>query len=152
MMFKHEDSDGSKPTGIYLIDFQLSMLDSPVKDLSYFLYTACDKHLLEKFEHLLQTYYDSLCATLKLLGCVPEECLTYECLLDHWKKYGGFGLIMSTFILKLELLKPEEVLDLAHLLGNDSQSPQANTVKMDNEEFYNNRIFDCFVHFGEMFL
>ncbi|KAK9874584.1 hypothetical protein WA026_005417 [Henosepilachna vigintioctopunctata] len=155
IMFKYDGAEDVKPTGICFVDFQLSMFDSPIKDLSYFIYTACDKSSLDKFGHLLQVYYDSVCSTLEKLECKPEEYFTYQYLMDQWKKYGAYGLILSAMMVKVELLSGEEAPDIVEIAATGTDSVKAKNsvnLKIENEDEYNERILHVFTHFAETFL
>ncbi|KAK9874578.1 hypothetical protein WA026_005411 [Henosepilachna vigintioctopunctata] len=152
IMFKYDGAEDAKPTEICFVDFQLSMFDSPIKDLSYFIYSSCDKSSLDKFGNLIQVYYDSVCSTLEKLECKPEEYFTYQYLMDQWKKYGSFGLIASTMIIKIELLSGEEAPDVLEIAETGSDPVEAFSFKMENEDEYNERILHVFTHFAETFL
>ncbi|XP_021936590.1 uncharacterized protein LOC110838079 [Zootermopsis nevadensis] len=72
-LFKY-GKDDSKPTGVILLDFQLSRYSSPVLDLSYFI-ASCTDHALrcEHYDLLLARYYDSLARFIRLLGSDPQK-------------------------------------------------------------------------------
>ncbi|XP_045467742.1 uncharacterized protein LOC123676091 [Harmonia axyridis] len=154
-MFKYENEDDSKPSSICLLDFQLSSLCSPAKDLSYNIYSTCDKACLAHFDEILKTYYASLSDSLERLGCKPDEIFTYEQLQQHWRKYAKFGLLTSLLVLRICLVDKEDAPDFNEMaknaVNNDNFSECFNVV-VKNQDEYNRRVFDAFVHFGENFL
>ncbi|KAK9874579.1 hypothetical protein WA026_005412 [Henosepilachna vigintioctopunctata] len=152
ILFKYKGSEQTTPSGLYFVDYQLSMLETPIDDLSFFLYTSCDKSVLDQFDLLLQTYYNSLASTVKMFGCELEKYLTLEKLMDQWKEYGATGLIIATLLLRIELLKPDEAPDLTEIVENGNDTSEAFCMKIDNEDLYDNRILDIFSHFAERFL
>ncbi|KAK9874577.1 hypothetical protein WA026_005410 [Henosepilachna vigintioctopunctata] len=144
LLFQY-NKNSNDPSAVCFIDFQISTLDSPAKDLSFFLYTACDKTILDQSESLMETYYRSLSSTMEALGCTCD-CFTYKDLLEHFKKYGLCSVISSIFFLKLTLFRVEEMPEFGEGLANMAVS------KMTNENLYLSRILDNFTHFGDNFL
>ncbi|KAK9874576.1 hypothetical protein WA026_005409 [Henosepilachna vigintioctopunctata] len=148
ILFKYTSSTDFKPSEICFVDFQFCMLDTPVKDISFFLYTSCDKSQLDKFDFLLQTYYASFSKTLKSLECEPDKIFSYEDLLRHWKKYSAFGLVLSSFFIRIEQLLSGEVPEM------NTQNPFDKIFEHDikNEDIFRRRIMDVFTHYAETFL
>ncbi|XP_044728472.1 uncharacterized protein LOC123292035 isoform X2 [Chrysoperla carnea] len=70
-LFKYEDeNDPTKPTNICLIDWQISELHSPVKDLSYFIYNCTSSELRNShFNDLLNYYYEQLTQVITDFNC-----------------------------------------------------------------------------------
>lgn len=87
--------NGSKPTSVTILDFQLLMLTSPVYDLSYHLYSTGSEGEFQQFPKLLNTYYESLSTCLKQLGCDPAEEFSFNELKEHWKLYSLYGLLIA---------------------------------------------------------
>ncbi|XP_044755965.1 uncharacterized protein LOC123314720 [Coccinella septempunctata] len=154
-MFKYQDDDESKPTAICLLDFQLCLSCSPVQDLSYNIYTTCDKTCLDHFDELLVTYHASLSRCLRKLGSEPDDIFTFEQLKKHWCKYGKFGLITALLVLKICLVDTEDVpnfTDISKNADNVQEFSEALNIQVKNPEEYNRRLLDVFVHFGDNFL
>lgn len=65
----HKDDLGNIDD-IKLIDFQIYLCNSPLKDLPHFLCASLeDKTLINHLDELLDLYYDKFTTTLKRLGC-----------------------------------------------------------------------------------
>ncbi|KAL3277100.1 hypothetical protein HHI36_012458 [Cryptolaemus montrouzieri] len=152
LLFKYEGKDCSKPSDICFVDFQMSMLDTPVKDLSYFIYTACDKSTLDQIELILHTYHESLKTCLKQLGSKRDDLFTYHQLKEHWKKYSSFGLVSSPFIVKAELCKSDEAPDLVEITEQRKDISNIFDFKLKDEEEYKRRMIEVFTHYAEQFL
>ncbi|XP_045467060.1 uncharacterized protein LOC123675659 [Harmonia axyridis] len=148
----YEEEKPSTPSQMYFVDFQLSSFDSPVRDLSYFIYTACDKTVLDDFDLLLRKYHSSLSESLDSLGCNVDDIFSYGQLKEHWKKYANFGLILSTMIVRMELLESDEAPDLTEITECGDNFAEIFNRPMRNEEVYNRRMLDVLTHFGENFL
>ncbi|KAK9874583.1 hypothetical protein WA026_005416 [Henosepilachna vigintioctopunctata] len=148
MLFQYKQEKDSKPRNVCFVDFQLSTLDSPVKDLSYFIYACCDKSSLDQFDLLLNTYYDSLSCTLRDLDCRAENCLTLQLLKEHWKNYSVYGLVFSTMVTKLALSSSDDAPDINEV-GKGKDLKNVFDIRISNVEVYNRRILDMYTHFGD---
>ncbi|KAL3277103.1 hypothetical protein HHI36_012461 [Cryptolaemus montrouzieri] len=151
-MFKYQEEYPTKPLKICMLDYQLSYVDSPVRDLSYNIYTTCDKTCLDQLDLLLQGYYSSLSRSLRNLGSDPEQVFTYEQLKRHWKQYSKFGLLLSSCIIKLELTENSDAPDLQNSAEEGKEVNDYYDAELQNEEEYDRRILDVFTHYGDDFL
>ncbi|XP_044758046.1 uncharacterized protein LOC123316125 [Coccinella septempunctata] len=152
ILLGYEDENSSTPSKICFVDFQLSSYDTPIKDLSYFIYTACDKTLLDDFDLLLRNYHTSLSENLEALGCNVDDILPYPQLMEHWKRYANFGLILSTMVVKVELLDSDEAPDITEISETGADFAETFNRKIKNEEGYERRMLDVLTHFGRKFL
>ncbi|XP_060518251.1 uncharacterized protein LOC132697021 isoform X2 [Cylas formicarius] len=117
-MFKYRVEDRLQPTKVSLLDFQLSRLASPVFDLSYHLYLVCSEEELRDFTKLLRIYHKSLSHHLRHLGSDSDKLFPFSTLIDHWKKYSLFGLILSGTVLPLTTSDKEDTLNIEDLDGD----------------------------------
>lgn len=136
------------PSKLRFVDFQLSSYDTPVRDLSYFIYSACNKTVLDDFDLLLRKYHSSLSENLKALGCDVDAIFPYTRLEEHWKLYAKFGLVISTMIVKIELLEADEAPDLREISETGADMTASFTRTIKNEEVYRQRMLDLLTHFG----
>ncbi|KAL3277105.1 hypothetical protein HHI36_012463 [Cryptolaemus montrouzieri] len=151
-MFKYKDEDETTPSKMCFLDFQLSTIDSPVRDLAYNIYSTCDRSCLDHFDLLLETYYKSLSSSIRSLGSNPDELFTYEQLKQHWTKYSQAGLILSTIIIKIELLDKADAPDIAKLTEDGKNIEECFDITLKDYDEYNRRILDVFLHYGDKFL
>ncbi|KAL3277102.1 hypothetical protein HHI36_012460 [Cryptolaemus montrouzieri] len=149
LLFKYEDAENLKPSNLVFVDYQLSMLESPVKDLSYFIYSACDESTLDKVEFFLQTYHESLTSSLKTLGSTRDDIFTYDQLKEHWKKYSSYGLIDSAFIVKIEISSSDEAPDLIRITEQETDLSNIFNFKLKDYEEYKRRMIAVFSHYAE---
>lgn len=64
LMFKYDEN--RKPIEIYLIDWQLSRVASPIIDVIYFIFLSTTKELRDiHYDNLLKVYHDSLSAHIQ---------------------------------------------------------------------------------------
>ncbi|XP_044755966.1 uncharacterized protein LOC123314721 [Coccinella septempunctata] len=150
-MFKYENDDESEPSEVRLLDFQLSVMDSPAKDLSYNIYATCDNSCLDHFDDLLQTYHRSLVESLRSLGSDPSNFFSLEDLRRHWRKYGLYGLFLSITLIKIELLEKTDAPKIEEMAKHENMLDGFN-VKVSDQEEYDRRILDVYIHFGDNFL
>ncbi|KAJ3646100.1 hypothetical protein Zmor_023707 [Zophobas morio] len=109
-MFRLEQKS-QKPVEASIIDWQLSGLSSPVLDLSYFIYTCVDTQEHADVKELLKIYYASLSSSLYQLKCDPSEVLSFNTLVQQWKKFSCYGLLFGTFILRFSLCESGDAPD-----------------------------------------
>jgi hypothetical protein len=147
-----QGDDKTKPTDMRFLDFQIVRVASPVIDLSYFLYCCADKQVLKDFEFILQAYHSSLTDFLTELGCDAEAVFPFKKLKEHWKQYGKYGLIISLFLLKISLCDSNEAPDLMETAEKGEDFTESFKLKIQNEDVYNERIKNVYLHFAEKFL
>lgn len=72
MMFKYNtgDADFEAPAKIKFVDFQITVYDSPVRDLLFFIFTSAEDGIVNKhFDHLIRHYHSEFINFLVRLGC-----------------------------------------------------------------------------------
>ncbi|RZB84913.1 EcKinase, DUF1679, and/or APH domain containing protein [Asbolus verrucosus] len=151
-MFKYQGDDKSKPTDMRFLDFQLSRVGSPVIDLSYFLYSCADEEVLKNFDSILKVYHSSISDCLSELGCDPETAFPFKKLKEHWREYGKFGLVMCLFLLKITLCDSNEAPDLMETAEKGEDFAESFNLKIQNQDVYNKRVMDVYLHYAEKFL
>ncbi|XP_074042165.1 uncharacterized protein [Leptinotarsa decemlineata] len=151
MMFKYKTEEDLQPIDMRFIDFQLSRVASPILDLSYYLYTCADKTVLQYFDILIRAYHDSLSNFLKQFDMNVDDILPLDDLKDKWKTYGRFGLALAPFIIKVELCKSDEVVDIASSVEKGDLKDALKMGIKDQSE-YERRVKDVLEHFAEKFL
>ncbi|XP_030762360.1 uncharacterized protein LOC115887156 [Sitophilus oryzae] len=142
-LFQYDDGDTEQQIckKVALVDFQMSSVNSPVFDLSYFIYSVADKDGLTHFEELLNYYYDHFSNYLIELGSDPGVIFSYSDLLRHWRQYSIYGAVLSPMILMLVL--NDKTLDF--LLDNDNFYDISKDTVKKNE--YKERIIAIAQHF-----
>ncbi|XP_044758336.1 uncharacterized protein LOC123316358 [Coccinella septempunctata] len=149
-LFKYEGSDGDyKPNQVYLLDFQLSRLDSPALELSSTLYNMGDRHVFADFNNLLTIYHKSLTETLKILGSDAKVLFAMDDLKRHWKKYGLFSVLNSFVYLRIALCEAEEAPDLSKMAENGEDLDGAFSFETKNMQTFWQRVLDIFIHYAE---
>jgi len=150
MMFKYEDSANPEtPTSIYLLDFQISCLISPVQDLSYFFYVSATKEMKDNLDKYLRIYLNAFNDHVRALGGNPENYFTWESLKQEWKKYCKCGYLLACIVFKMILRSKEETADLissaseeamkqAVLVNNLSDDISASRLKELTRHMYEN--------------
>lgn len=83
-------------------------------DIVYFIFTSTDKQLrAEHYKNLIRIYYKHLSQHLTRLGSNPEKLFTFNDLLDQLKRFGHYGLLMSTMLMPMitakAVLDPKEL-------------------------------------------
>lgn len=91
----------------------MSRYTSPVLDLVYFIFTSTDKQLrTENYENLLRTYYKHMSEHLTRLGSNPETVFTFNDLLGQLRRFGQYGLIMSTMLIPMVTTETKDIPDM----------------------------------------
>ncbi|XP_060533447.1 uncharacterized protein LOC132706248 [Cylas formicarius] len=111
-MFSYEGEDTSVPTKVAMLDFQVAILHSPVRDLVHFIYCSISEEQLPNARRFFEAYYQSLSDILKRSGCDPEEIFSFSVLADHWKKYSHYGVQLGVLSLNWCFAKPDAVSDM----------------------------------------
>ncbi|XP_045477849.1 uncharacterized protein LOC123683000 [Harmonia axyridis] len=133
-------------------DFQVSNVNTPVEDLSFFIYGHCDKDVLDKLDLVLQDYYATLSETVKKLGSDPEKIFSYEDLEEHWRKYGMSGVISALEIIKLQLIHEDEIETASEITeGGEVKLVEPYNFVIRNEDLYFERLISLFTHFGNKY-
>lgn len=77
----------------------------------------------EHYNNLLNVYYQNLSDHIKRLGGNPENLFTFKNLLEQLKKFGKFGVLMSTLLLQIILRESSELPDMDKLAQNFKDDP-----------------------------
>ncbi|KAJ8957801.1 hypothetical protein NQ314_006476 [Rhamnusium bicolor] len=141
----------TSPTKVAILDWQMSTLRSPVIDISYLVYSTGSGVELEKFDELLEFYYDSFSNFLKELGSNAEEIFPYSSLKEHWRKYALFGLLMAILGLPMILCDKEEVVSFEDLQEDQNFSDIIN-FEIKEKDLYYRRIKDVVRHYFDYIL
>ncbi|XP_060534510.1 uncharacterized protein LOC132706930 [Cylas formicarius] len=141
MLFKYEGPDLSKPTRVCFLDWQLSTVGTPAKDLAYFFCVCTPRELLYNYRKYFKLYYETLSKNLKEFGCDPDQVFSYETLMQQWKKYAKYGLFVGIMVLKVMLSDESEVPELGDMKVGDHL---ANLFKFgeEKERLYRKRVID----------
>ncbi|CAH2011333.1 unnamed protein product [Acanthoscelides obtectus] len=144
-MFKYKDSTKSSPSSVCILDWQASVIRTPVYDLSYFLYSSCS-HVLDRFEELLHIYHDSFSNFIRQLGSSPD-IFTFEDLKKHWKKYSISGALFLPFLLKFVLAEEHDAPDFNDMEHGQSISDLVDiTLTEHAKRQYYDRVKAAFQH------
>ncbi|KAJ3658258.1 hypothetical protein Zmor_010010 [Zophobas morio] len=110
--------DGENIEKIVIIDFQLSRYTTLSADLTFFLFTCADVDFLEeKWDDLVELYYESLVQNLQELG--SGGLVSLGDLHDDLKRSMVFGVGVAIENIIMSLLGEEDVEDLDTLQGDE---------------------------------
>ncbi|XP_068085297.1 uncharacterized protein [Anabrus simplex] len=112
MMFTYSPED--EVMNVKFIDLQNVHFSSPVIDLLYFLYTSPSDDVRQKyFDQLIETYHETLDATLIKLDCV-KKAPSLDKLSEELKKRMSYVLFPAICELPNMLAKQDDVFDIGH--------------------------------------
>ncbi|XP_060535209.1 uncharacterized protein LOC132707386 [Cylas formicarius] len=111
ILYKYEDPSSPNPTRVCFIDWQLARAGSPILDIAYFFIFNSTKEVLSDHNRYLRIYHDVLSQNLRELGLDPEKSFSFETLMDHWKKYAKFGVLMCILLLKMIVSDSQDIPD-----------------------------------------
>lgn len=131
------------------LDFQMISIGSPVKDLSYCLYSGASKESLDKLDDLLNTYMTSFNDTLERLNCKPENPYTMEKLKNEWKKLSLFGFYMTLGVLRMKLAGEKNIPQISDLDNTKKEGMTLPSVADEHIDVYFKRMKDLMRHVCE---
>lgn len=97
-----------EPVDLRLIDFQMCRLLPPVVDVTHLLCFTAPENAIENLPKYLKVYYDSFSVFLRELGSDPDALYPFEVYMNHWKKYGKFGIALILFALRIIISEEHE--------------------------------------------
>ncbi|XP_068081478.1 uncharacterized protein [Anabrus simplex] len=134
MMFKYSNST---PEDMRLVDMQLSHFSSPALDLHYFLYSSASEEVrINHIDSLLQIYHASFTETLSILDC-SKYSISLEQLRKIFKDYSFLGFFISTILLPVVILEPENSFDFEGALAKSEGSSGRNANMYENKAYVN---------------
>ncbi|KAL3288016.1 hypothetical protein HHI36_002468 [Cryptolaemus montrouzieri] len=86
-IFQYKENQ-TTPEKVAVIDWQLSMMGSPMLDLTHFLFYACSRKELDQLDDIINFYYDNLSKNILNLGSDPMKCYPKERLIQSFKHYA----------------------------------------------------------------
>lgn len=123
---------------------------SPAIDPIICLYTCASKNELQHFDELLRDYYNSFARHLRKLGGDPDELYSFDHLLDDWRKYAKYALILLPTILKVSLCCVHDCPDVSGTNESNSRElGKAFLLEVDNKSAFNQRFRHIVEHFVE---
>ncbi|CAG9813169.1 unnamed protein product [Phaedon cochleariae] len=93
-VFQHKDDKKEIPSELCIFNWQFSTIHSPVLDLALFLYFVSSKEELLQFDELVRFYHEHLCLVLSSLGSDPKQLFPFSTVIDHWKKFSSYALLL----------------------------------------------------------
>lgn len=146
-MFKFKNCDYSQCEEVKILDWQISCIGSPARDLSYFIFTCCSGKELDDLENLLKTYHESLSTTLKEFDCDPEKIFPFSQLQHEWKTYGFFGVCVASNLIRITTLEKEDVPDYENFEKmEDMELAFKDMFKDSKSDIFSERIYDVMTH------
>lgn len=93
-----------------LLDWQNCRYCSPILDLINFFYGCNDETLRAKhYDELLSAYHKSLKELLDRLGGNTEKQFPLKALLDQFRRFGKYGIVMGSMIIPANSKGDEEI-------------------------------------------
>lgn len=133
LMFLYNNNNERKAL---IIDWQMAdVANTPVYDLSYFLYACSAVSKLENLEDLLKIYYKSFSDYLRELGSNPEELFSFATLKEHWRKFSKYGFLFIPYLMKQCYWTDEEAPKIENL-SELSWAESVDRIVIKNENYY----------------
>ncbi|XP_058804533.1 uncharacterized protein LOC131671812 [Phymastichus coffea] len=123
MLFRQENG---KVKDIKFVDFQITRVSSPLKDLPYFLCGSVAMDVMEKqFDELLDTYHNSLIDVLTKTGCAtsPYSRKSFD---ERLKKEANSELLRCLFAAKFFTQETSDDIDLNDMVNSVTMSKTTN--------------------------
>ena len=139
MLYRYDED---KAVDMRLVDWQITMLGHPGRDISHFFFSSTSPEMRENHrEELLSHYFATLSAALDKLGfCLREHGYTEEIFRAEMKRRYFFGLFIGLVILPIILDQ-----SIVEKMDEMSQAPEAeNIVKNTNPEEMFNEMKDLY--------
>ncbi|XP_031627328.1 uncharacterized protein LOC116343425 [Contarinia nasturtii] len=124
-MFRYDNN--GKPIEVNLLDWQICRYSSPIIDIVYFMSCCTTKELRDThYDDFLNVYHSSLSAHVRRLGSNLDKYFPYATMLEHFRKFAKFGLILSTVLLPMITTDRGNGLDLDELAEKFKDQPANN--------------------------
>ncbi|XP_044728468.1 uncharacterized protein LOC123292032 [Chrysoperla carnea] len=149
ILFKHENENiSTKPSDACFLDWQISELHSPVKDLSYFIYNCTSSELRNShFNDLLNYYYEQLTQVITDCNCSIDVCYPRTVFDDHVKRFFAYGVIFALMTIPLVTSDSDDIPDHFNMEISDEQSGlSAFNFKTKNDAIYKIRMSGILKH------
>lgn len=92
-----------------MLDWQVSYCSSPVLDLANFIFSCTDGNLrAQHYDELLKIYHQSLKDLLDRLGGDTEAQFPFSALLQQFKQFGKFAVIIGSVVIPGASAKNED--------------------------------------------
>ncbi|XP_055296576.1 uncharacterized protein LOC129565584 [Sitodiplosis mosellana] len=141
LMFRYDEN--GKPIEICLLDLQVSRYSSPIIDIVYFIFCCTTKELRDAhYDDFLKAYHESLSAHIRRLGSDPEKLFPFAVMLEHFRKYAKFGLVLSTVLLPMITTDRGNGLDLDELAVKFEKNKENNFENKEDLDAFNSFISD----------
>ncbi|KAL1501086.1 hypothetical protein ABEB36_006478 [Hypothenemus hampei] len=139
MLFKYREKN---PSDVCFIDWQLSQLASPVKDLAYFFSVSGSKETYRNLNRYLEIYYRVLSENLKEFKLNPEEIFSFQDLMEEWNNNAYYGVFISLMVLKLMLSNSDEAPTLQGAYKGESILASLTNFQTTKSSEYERRLVD----------
>lgn len=120
---------------ICFVDWQAGRCCSPVLDLTYAIFSSTDKSFRDQhYETLLNTYYSSLCATVRKLGSDPDKLFAFNDFQQQLREFGEYPLLFGTIAIAVRVAKADSIENLDDFAERIERGENADLVKsFDND-------------------
>ncbi|XP_044727925.1 uncharacterized protein LOC123291641 [Chrysoperla carnea] len=147
LLFQYENSSKIIPKKLCLIDWQISNINSPIKDVSYFLYQSTDPNLLtENFSKLMDYYYEQLTECIEKCHLSIETVYPYDIFEKHLKRYMRHGVHYMIITGALHLSNEDEIPNHTMNMDKDRFTEDTLNIRSKNDQLYNLRIRGVIKH------
>lgn len=128
-----------------ILDWQVASVHSPVLDICQFVYNCASGEDLTNFDELLKFYYHYLSKSISEMGSDPAKVFPWGTLMEHWKKFSIYGLLIPLTFFVVTVADQNEVGDI-----DFSKSDVVETllsVEPKNRVDYQNRLLAVLRHY-----
>ncbi|XP_066998747.2 uncharacterized protein [Anabrus simplex] len=121
MMFCYDSAgDNSQPISVKFVDFQVTLLCSPVKDIIFFLFSSGSTRVKKDFyEHLIQLYYETFTSTLTKMGC-DVNVFSYEKFKEEVEEFAPTQFLHILFMIYVIYAEKQSAKNLSDVNDIDS--------------------------------
>ena len=136
-----QDGEEKIPVKVAFLDWQMSRYDSPILDLSYFLFTCLSKEDFDAMDDILVTYHSSFVNQLVQLGIEkPDTLYPLNQFLVEWNESCKFGILMASLLMKIVCTEKDEVVDIAQAAESGKSFGHSLINEIRNKGSYKERI------------
>lgn len=129
-----------------MLDFQVSLNQTPAVDLSAYFYLTCSSQTIEYYEELIEYYYDKFSTYVREFGSDPEKLFPLSTLRRHWLECSIYPCLQAWHIIHVfmrDKFQNEKFEDMEHpgdlLFKKD--------YKFADMEIYKDRIVSAIKHY-----
>lgn len=126
-----------------IIDYQISELSTPLRDICNFFYFNTDPQLFDSEIHkFFDYYYQELDLNLKNYRCDVRTLFPKNILINHWKKYCKLAFVLAQMSFRMRYAKKADI-------KADGNFEEMLNFRLEDDNAHEKSVICLYRHFAE---